>query len=96
MYSEKLSSLAPLPATLANGARKLVEQNLKLALDVADQAQMQEVVVAAQSQFGRLYVLVNNAGITRDNLLMRIRHGKNLDRYSNLFQSQDFVQDKGL
>lgn len=44
-----------------------------LALDVADQAQMQEVLEAAQSQFGRLYVLVNNAGITRDNLLMRMK-----------------------
>jgi 3-oxoacyl-[acyl-carrier protein] reductase len=27
----------------------------------------------AQSDFGRLYALVNNAGITRDNLLMRMK-----------------------
>jgi hypothetical protein len=31
-----------------------------------------------------------------DNLFMRVGQGKDLDRYTDLFQSQDFVQDKGL
>ena len=42
-------------------------------LNVTDEAQMAALVERAQSDFGRLYALVNNAGITRDNLLMRMK-----------------------
>jgi 3-oxoacyl-[acyl-carrier protein] reductase len=42
-------------------------------LNVADEAQMQAVVDRAQADLGKLYALVNNAGITRDNLLMRMK-----------------------
>jgi 3-oxoacyl-[acyl-carrier protein] reductase len=42
-------------------------------LNVADEAGMQHLVASAQSDFGRIYALVNNAGITRDNLLMRMK-----------------------
>jgi 3-oxoacyl-[acyl-carrier protein] reductase len=42
-------------------------------LDVTDQGAMQQVVEQAQADLGRLYALVNNAGITRDNLLMRMK-----------------------
>jgi 3-oxoacyl-[acyl-carrier protein] reductase len=42
-------------------------------LDVADEAAMQHLIESTQSEFGRLYALVNNAGITRDNLLMRMK-----------------------
>ncbi len=42
-------------------------------LNVADEPQMEQVIDAAQAEFGRLYALVNNAGITRDNLLMRMK-----------------------
>jgi len=42
-------------------------------LDVADEAAMQQVVPTAQADLGRLYALINNAGITRDNLLMRMK-----------------------
>jgi len=31
-----------------------------------------------------------------NNLLMRVGQGKDLDRYADLFQSQDLVQNKGL
>jgi hypothetical protein len=31
-----------------------------------------------------------------DNLFMGVRQGKDLDRYTDLFQSKDLVQDKGL
>jgi len=31
-----------------------------------------------------------------DNLFMRVGQGKDLDRYTDLFQSKDLVQDKGL
>jgi len=42
-------------------------------LNVTDETQMQSVLDAVQSDLGRLYALVNNAGITRDNLLMRMK-----------------------
>lgn len=42
-------------------------------LNVADEPQMEQVIDAVQTEFGRLYALVNNAGITRDNLLMRMK-----------------------
>ena len=42
-------------------------------LDVTEEAQMQQVVDAVQAEHGRLYALINNAGITRDNLLMRMK-----------------------
>jgi len=42
-------------------------------LNVNDSAQIVSVVEAVQSEFGAILILVNNAGITRDNLLMRMR-----------------------
>lgn len=49
------------------GARAAVLQG-----DVARAADAQRVVAAATETFGRVDVLVNNAGITRDGLLMRM------------------------
>ncbi len=44
-----------------------------MALNVNDAAQCEAVVVATQKQFGEIAILINNAGITRDNLLMRMK-----------------------
>lgn len=57
-------------------SRMLAERGFKgrgFVLNVADEAQMERVLDAGQAEFGRLYALVNNAGITRDNLLMRMK-----------------------
>jgi 3-oxoacyl-[acyl-carrier protein] reductase len=57
-------------------SRMLGERGFKgrgFTLNVTDEAQMEQVLEAAQAEFGRLYALINNAGITRDNLLMRMR-----------------------
>jgi len=57
-------------------SRVLAEHGFKgrgFVLNVTDEAQAQQVLEAAQAEFGRLYALVNNAGITRDNLLMRMK-----------------------
>jgi 3-oxoacyl-[acyl-carrier protein] reductase len=40
--------------------------------DVADADRMAEVVAATIETFGGVHILVNNAGITRDNLLLRM------------------------
>lgn len=41
--------------------------------DVSNYAECEKMVTAAIEKFGRIDVLVNNAGVTRDNLLMRMK-----------------------
>lgn len=67
-------------ATSQSGADKITaylkEAGVKgsgFALDVNDKAQVGTVLEAIQKQFGDIAILVNNAGITRDNLLMRMK-----------------------
>ena len=43
------------------------------ALNVTDSAAIEQVLGAIRSEFGEVSILVNNAGITRDNLLMRMK-----------------------
>ena len=43
------------------------------AMDVNDAAQIDATLTAIQQQWGEVAILVNNAGITRDNLLMRMK-----------------------
>jgi 3-oxoacyl-[acyl-carrier protein] reductase len=43
------------------------------ALDVGDEEQIKSTVKAVIAQFGKIDVLVNNAGITRDQLVMRMK-----------------------
>src|ERR1051326_2416751 len=51
----------------AAGGRALAVQ-----ADVSDAAQVERLFDAALERFGRLDILVNDAGITRDNLLLRM------------------------
>ncbi|MDO8890994.1 MAG: 3-oxoacyl-ACP reductase FabG [Sulfurimicrobium sp.] len=67
-------------ATSAGGAEKITaylkEAGIKgagFALDVNNKEQVASVLEAIQKQFGEIAILVNNAGITRDNLLMRMK-----------------------
>ena len=48
-------------------------QGRGVALDVTNAAQVDEVVEALLKEFVNINILVNNAGITRDNLLMRMK-----------------------
>ena len=48
-------------------------QGKGVALDVTNAVQVDEVVETLQKEFGNIGILVNNAGITRDNLLMRMK-----------------------
>ncbi|MER2540274.1 MAG: 3-oxoacyl-ACP reductase FabG [Azonexus sp.] len=66
-------------ATSEEGAGKisdyLAEASVKgkgVALDVTDTAQMDAVLAAIAKEFGAITILANNAGITRDNLAMRM------------------------
>jgi 3-oxoacyl-[acyl-carrier protein] reductase len=66
-------------ATSEDGAGKisayLAEAGVKgkgIALDVTDTAQTDAVLAAIAKEFGAITILANNAGITRDNLAMRM------------------------
>lgn len=66
-------------ATTLEGADKTaaeIRQNggqaVGFAANVADVKQVEALMKATVEQFGGLHILVNNAGITRDNLVMRM------------------------
>lgn len=48
-------------------------QSLAAQCDVADTAASAEMVKAVKDRFGRVDFLVNNAGVTRDNLILRMK-----------------------
>lgn len=66
-------------ATTENGAQAVSEylvaagiQGCGMALDVNDAVQIGQVVNDIRKKYGEISILVNNAGITRDNLLARM------------------------
>jgi len=67
-------------ATTAAGAEGIAQElaaagitGAGYAMDVNDQAQVDATLAAVLQQWGEINILVNNAGITRDNLLMRMK-----------------------
>jgi 3-oxoacyl-[acyl-carrier protein] reductase len=77
-------------ATSAAGAASIAEslkaQGLKgsgMVLDVTDPDSVTAVVEAVQKEYGPVSILVNNAGITRDNLLMRMKE----DEWDSVIQT---------
>lgn len=48
------------------------QQGLALPVDVTDKSQTRNLVEQTLDRFGKIDVLVNNAGITRDNLFLRM------------------------
>lgn len=67
-------------ATTDNGAAAIDQafkdagiQGAGLALDVTKPEQIEQVLKTITERFGEPTILVNNAGITRDNLLMRMK-----------------------
>jgi 3-oxoacyl-[acyl-carrier protein] reductase len=67
-------------ATTEDGARN-IDHFLKeagfrgtgMALNVNNSVQVESVIKTVQEEFGEISILVNNAGITRDNLLLRMK-----------------------
>jgi len=52
---------------------------LGLCLDVRDQASVEQMMVAISEKYSAPSILVNNAGITRDNLFLRMKEDEWLD-----------------
>jgi 3-oxoacyl-[acyl-carrier protein] reductase len=58
-------------STSEEGAQKV--PGIGMVLDVRDPAQIESVINEIQKQHGDIAILVNNAGITRDNLALRMK-----------------------
>ena len=57
-------------------------------VNVADRAEVQTWVEAVVAEYGRIDVIVNNAGILRDGMLVKVKDGEVVDRMSlDLWQS---------
>jgi 3-oxoacyl-[acyl-carrier protein] reductase len=76
----RLGAIVVGTATSASGAadidKALADAGIKgggMALDVTDAAACEALVGEIEKRFGAIGVLVNNAGITRDNLAMRMK-----------------------
>lgn len=67
-------------ATSANGAEAIQQYldkesitGMGCTLNVNDSAQIETVMQEIRTRFGEISILVNNAGITRDNLMLRMK-----------------------
>ena len=67
-------------ATSEEGANKIskifTENNILgkgMMLNVTDNEQISELLKSITAEYGSVYILVNNAGITRDNILVRMK-----------------------
>ncbi len=81
-----LEALAASGATVigtatTEGGAALIQQSIERAgatgagmvLDVKDAAQCEALIKSVEEKFGTIAILINNAGITRDNLMMRMK-----------------------
>lgn len=66
-----------------NKAQKVVEEILQLGVkgfkiqaDVSNESDVKGMVKEVISQFGQLDILINNAGVNKDNLLMRMKESE--------------------
>jgi 3-oxoacyl-[acyl-carrier protein] reductase len=58
--------------TAGDIAQQTGRRALPVAVDVASLASCQQMVETSLAEFGKIDILINNAGITRDNLIMRM------------------------
>jgi 3-oxoacyl-[acyl-carrier protein] reductase len=58
---------------LVQAVEQLGRQCLPLQADVSKEAEVNDAVKAVLDQFGKIDILINNAGITRDTLVMRMK-----------------------
>ncbi|MFA9438508.1 3-oxoacyl-ACP reductase FabG [Uliginosibacterium sp. sgz301328] len=60
-------------AAISAALREAAAKGRGLALDVTDAAACEAALAAIESEYGSVSILVNNAGITRDNIAMRMK-----------------------
>jgi len=69
----RVAVVARNPDGAVSAAGALGDAHQGYGCDVADAGQVQATVAAVESDLGPVEILVNNAGITRDNILLRMK-----------------------
>ncbi|NUL83299.1 MAG: 3-oxoacyl-[acyl-carrier-protein] reductase [Armatimonadetes bacterium] len=69
----KVACVSRSESTSSAVVRELQSEALPFALDVADSQAVDQMVAAVMERWGRIDYLVNNAGITRDTLILRMK-----------------------
>lgn len=72
-FSRTAPTAAPAAAAPSADAASAIPAPRWIQCDVADEASIEAAIAAVLAEAGRIDVLVNNAGITRDGLLMRMK-----------------------
>jgi 3-oxoacyl-[acyl-carrier protein] reductase len=72
-FSRTAPTAAPAAAAPSADAAFAIPAPRWIQCDVADEASIEAAIAAVLAEAGRIDVLVNNAGITRDGLLMRMK-----------------------
>ncbi len=80
---------------VANQVKKLGKDALVIQADVSNSSQVEEMMKSAISHFGKLDILINNAGITRDNLIMRMKE-EDWDRVIDTNLKSAFLLSKSV
>ncbi len=63
-------------SAVADAARAAGGQAIPMEVNVADRASVERLVERALAEYGRLDILINNAGINRDALFVRMKDGE--------------------
>jgi 3-oxoacyl-[acyl-carrier protein] reductase len=74
-FAEEGASIAVIDldeASAAEAAAKLPTRSVGIGCDVADAASVDSAIARVVEELGGIHILVNNAGITRDNLLFKM------------------------
>ena len=79
-------------------SEKYLDRLLCVQCDLADKNQVENLVKKANEEFGQTDILINNAGITRDNLFMRMKAVEwneviNLNLNSNFIITKLIIKD---
>ena len=72
-FSRSAPTAPPAAAAPSADAASAIPAPRWIQCDVADEASIEAAIAAVLAEAGRIDVLVNNAGITRDGLLMRMK-----------------------
>ena len=94
----KLSFTVAATATTEAGAKTITQRLTEagidgtgMVLDVTNSASIADVISRIENDFGPVDVLVNNAGITKDNIIMRMKEDEWLDVGAWVYNNFDMM-----